>query len=119
MCQVLSIFSSLSISWPSFISKIYTYLSLFNFDISITAPECSFSFSWQKKWYLEECIPLMVAGCLLLVHLAKIGHKLIIKKKKSEFDLSCTCWTEWVSSGSRRRMNKRGDRWAIIAQAQV
>jgi hypothetical protein len=84
LAQVLAMFSSTKIVWPSFIKNLYNMLSLFNFNLNITAPECAFSIQFQYKWALTELIPIGLGSLFLLAHVLKIFQKRFIKKKKGE-----------------------------------
>ncbi len=41
--QVIAMFSSSKVRWPEFLKALFAYMSFFNFNIDVTAPECSVS----------------------------------------------------------------------------
>jgi hypothetical protein len=57
--QVLSMLASTRIQWPRIIYQLYQYLSIFNFNINLTAPECTFTF----VSVLESLEPVSVWVC--------------------------------------------------------
>jgi hypothetical protein len=68
--QVLALFASTSVTWPPLVLEIFRLLSLLNFNIDVTAPECLVpEFGYDTKWFLMEGIPLMMLLILVLIHL--------------------------------------------------
>jgi hypothetical protein len=57
--QVLSMFAAAKVDWPESIQKIYFYLSFFNFNLGITAPECAFTITYSSKWWITVCLPVV------------------------------------------------------------
>jgi hypothetical protein len=82
--QVLAIFAQTRIEWPQAILDIYEALSVFNLNIELTAPECSFNFGYETKWFLIQCIPLIGFGIFLLAHWGKYFHKRCIKNRRNK-----------------------------------
>jgi hypothetical protein len=69
--QVLSMFARSKIVWPGFIKDLFNILSVFNFNIEITAPECSIpDLSFAFKWTFTMLIPVGIGLVYLLVWLA-------------------------------------------------
>ena len=85
--QVLSIFANTQAQWPSAIIRIYTYLSLFSFNLNITAPECIFSISYSYKWFVVESMPLVALSMVGLVHMLTQCY-LLYKKKMGGKDIA-------------------------------
>jgi hypothetical protein len=79
--QVLSIFSSTRVEWPALIVQLYNFLSAFNFNLNITAPECAFTLRYRDKWLSFMVLPLIIASVLVLgflvkwVWLTKVQHR--------------------------------------------
>ncbi len=62
------------VKWPPTVKQFLQYLSVFNFNIDLTAPECSIpDVSFANKWQFTMAIPavavtfFVVAHCLLYV----------------------------------------------------
>lgn len=79
--QVLSIFATTAVRWPSLLDNFYTGASIFSFNVNLTAPECSFNMSYERKWWIIEITPLVVFAAFFLAHLGKYGYKRIFKKR--------------------------------------
>lgn len=61
--QVVSLFARARIRWPEELLKLFRFLSIFNLNIEITAPEClSPNISYPTKWYFIEGLPLFTFG---------------------------------------------------------
>ncbi|KAH8060947.1 calcium ion binding protein [Aureococcus anophagefferens] len=57
--QVLSVFASTDIKWPSALQDIYSALSLFSFDVvNIFPPECSVAVAYDVQWLGIQFAPL-------------------------------------------------------------
>ena len=77
--QVLAIFARIKVRWPLWMKQILQVLSVFNFNIDITAPECIIpEFDYKIKWILMMSAPLCFAGVLTLLALT-ISLKKCIK----------------------------------------
>jgi heme/copper-type cytochrome/quinol oxidase subunit 2 len=64
--QVLAIFARSKVQWPPFIREMFRWMSMFNLNIDITAPECTIpEVSYSMKWFAIQLLP--VAICILLV----------------------------------------------------
>ena len=68
---VLSIFASTRVTWPAAIESLYNYLSAFNFNLNITAPECSFTLRYRDKWLGFMAIPILILAVLALTFSGK------------------------------------------------
>lgn len=67
--QVLAMFASSRVEWPPLLKDIFNLLSLFNFDLGITAPECAIpDFGFERKWFSIEILPISLAGLFLIIH---------------------------------------------------
>ncbi|GMH50625.1 hypothetical protein TL16_g00827 [Triparma laevis f. inornata] len=78
--QVLSIFASTRVDWPADIERLYNYLSAFNFNLNITAPECSFTLRYRDKWLAFMCIPILIGSVLSIAFVVKYLHKRCIRR---------------------------------------
>ena len=78
--QVLAIFARLRIRWPPWMKNILEFMSIFNFNIDIAAPECLIQeFDYKTKWIIIMLLPLIFAGILLLIFLLVMCIKLVKK----------------------------------------
>ena len=69
--QVLSIFSGVRINWPGSMRTIFNWLSAFNFNIDLAAPECALtSINFKEKWFMIMGLPL---SCIVIFLIAYIG----------------------------------------------
>lgn len=81
--QILAIFRRSKVSWPPELLEIFRLLSVFNFNLDITAPECAIpDLSYGTKWSLVQVLPGAVACMLVAVHLCKLCYKRVIKGQK-------------------------------------
>ena len=48
--QVLSMFNALDFHWPPSVKETYNVVSLANFNLELTAPECSVKLGFETKW---------------------------------------------------------------------
>jgi hypothetical protein len=54
--------------WPSFIIEMFRIMSAFNFNVDITAPECSLkNLSYETKWWIIMFLPVAAAGIFFLI----------------------------------------------------
>lgn len=58
--QILALLSSTKTPWPQIIRDLYTWLSAFNFNINITAPECVFEVKFEDKWRMQIAFPFLL-----------------------------------------------------------
>ena len=75
--QVLSMFNALDFHWPPSVKDTYNAVSLVNFNLELTAPECSVSLGYEAKWwviYSRGCsTQLRPALCSLSCHVHVCG----------------------------------------------
>ena len=50
--QILALLSATKVTWPASVIALFTWLSAFNFNIDITAPECVFEVAYEVKWQM-------------------------------------------------------------------
>ena len=48
--------------WPASVSAVYRYMSIFNFSINLTPPECLFVVEYKVKWMFIEWFPTVMFG---------------------------------------------------------
>jgi hypothetical protein len=82
--QVVAMFAQTKISWPPAITAMYTWMSAFNLNLELMAPECSFEFDFESKWSLIQSIPLIGFAIFMTLHWGKWFHKRCIKNRRNK-----------------------------------
>ncbi|GMH57924.1 hypothetical protein TrST_g5907 [Triparma strigata] len=83
--QILALLSSTKTPWPQIVLDIYTWLSAFNFNINITAPECVFEIAYDDKWKMIMMIPVGLWAIVLVYNkLVWFYKKFIAHKNKKK-----------------------------------
>ena len=72
--QVLAIFASTEVEWPASVEAVYRYMSLFNFSINLTPPECLFEVSYKTKWLFIEWFPTVMFGTVALLFVSTTAY---------------------------------------------
>jgi len=76
--QILSIFASLRVKWPSWVKEVLQILSVFNLNIDIAGPECVFTdFDYKTKWMVTVLTPAIFGAVLFLMFIVIMLFKLI------------------------------------------
>jgi hypothetical protein len=65
---------------------LFKYLSAFNFNIDLAAPECTIQFTYDVKWFFIEGLPLGAMAIFVTLHLIKVVHKRIIKGRRKKLN---------------------------------
>jgi hypothetical protein len=61
--QVVAIFSQSNIAWPDSVEAIFKFLSAFNLNLDVIAPECALpGLTFSTKWGFIEILPLAMFG---------------------------------------------------------
>mgnify|MGYP005991323017 CR=1 FL=1 len=69
--QVLGLFARSKIEWPKILKDLFSYMSFFNFNLDLTAPEClAPSIDYRLKWIGTMVLPMAVFFLLLSVYVA-------------------------------------------------
>jgi len=69
--QVLGLFARSKIEWPKILKDLFSYMSFFNFNLDLTAPEClAPSIDYRLKWIGTMVLPIAVFVLLLAVYLS-------------------------------------------------
>jgi hypothetical protein len=64
--QVLGLFARSKIEWPLILKDLFSYMSFFNFNLDLTAPEClAPSIDYRLKWIGTMILPMAVFFLLL------------------------------------------------------
>jgi len=83
--QVLALFAQSKILWPPGMIKLFNFLSIFNFNIDISAPECLVpNLEYELKWWLTEMLPIAAALVLLFTHIWFTTYKFAKRGKKTK-----------------------------------
>jgi hypothetical protein len=87
--QVLALFAGSNIRWPSWMSRLFQILSIFNFNVDVTAPECLIpELPFFTKWMAMMGLPIFCAAALIIVWLVKLLWKLCCLGKRRWKDLN-------------------------------
>jgi hypothetical protein len=82
--QVLALLGKTRVSWPVAIEELLHWLSMFQFSLDITVPECSLpDLQYTTKWFAIEGLPLGILALMLLVHALQILRKCIMGRTKN------------------------------------
>jgi hypothetical protein len=81
--QVLSILAASNrIEWPPEVRSLFAFFSVFNLNLDLMAPECSFpTMDYRTKWNIIEVLPLMAISFFVVVHYIKWAHKKFVLKR--------------------------------------
>ena len=83
--QILALLSATKTPWPQVILDLYTWLSAFNFNINITAPECAFELAYEDKWRMILIMPgFLFIGVFVFNNVMILVNKLILNKHGKE-----------------------------------
>lgn len=75
--QVLAVFRSAKVKWPSFVKTLFNLFTIFNFDLDVASPECLIpDFTYEFKWVSSVLLPVGATGLLLLM----FGLSTLLKK---------------------------------------
>ncbi|KAA0148295.1 hypothetical protein FNF31_07438 [Cafeteria roenbergensis] len=79
--QVLALFARARVRWPNILKGLFRWLSAFNLNIELAAPECAIpEVTFSLKWFLVMALPVTAAGLLLSVFGASYAYKAFIKR---------------------------------------
>jgi hypothetical protein len=82
--QVLSIFARSKIAWPPAVERMLQLMSIFNINIEITAPECSFDITYELKWTITMLLPVLALTIFGLIHVfAYLRKRCILGQKEN------------------------------------
>jgi len=88
--QVLAIFSTSRIAFPDMLRNVFTFLSAFNLNLEITAPECMVpELAFGTKWAALMLLPLGALAILGVVHVALFLNKILCLSRRFA-DACCT-----------------------------
>lgn len=75
MCtQVLAIFAGTEVEWPASVQMLFRYMSLFNFSINLTPPECLLEVPYRTKWLAIEWFPSVLFGLVGLLFVSTLVY---------------------------------------------
>jgi hypothetical protein len=79
--QVLAMFARARVRWPPLLKGIFRWLSAFNLNIELAAPECAIpEVTYSMKWFLTICLPIAAIVVLGLMYLSGYAWKTFIKQ---------------------------------------
>jgi hypothetical protein len=82
--QVMSIFAATKIEWPWSILQFFKYLSIFKFNINITAPECAFVIQYQDKWMSIMAVPVTAMAVYYIFHAYMLITKYYFRGRRGQ-----------------------------------
>jgi hypothetical protein len=83
--QILALLSATKTPWPKVILTLYTWLSAFNFNINITAPECAFELAYEDKWKMIMVMPGFLLGLVVVYNVIRTFlNKVVLNKHGPE-----------------------------------
>ena len=59
--QILAVFATINLKWPSFVSNTLALLSVFNLNIDLLATDCSVQWDYHVKWGMAMGLPLVLS----------------------------------------------------------
>ena len=78
--QILAMFRRSNVDWPPELVTIFRYLSIFNFNLDIAAPECIVpNFEFETKWYLTQLLPWGPGVLFSIIVIIKLFWKRCVK----------------------------------------
>jgi len=81
--QVLAIFARSKVQWPAFIREVFRWMSMFNLNIDITAPECTVpEVSYALKWFAIQALPLLISMALVVSFASLYFYNVAVKGKR-------------------------------------
>lgn len=64
------------VQWPSYVEAVFHALSVFNFNIDLTAPECAFKgLSYELKWWISMQLPVGALTIFFLIFISNLLYK--------------------------------------------
>merc|ERR1711871_1341611 len=74
------------VAWPPILKAIFRFLSFFNLDMDVAAPECLVpDFDYRVKFFLTLLLPVFIAivlGCVYIGHI--IFQKVFLNRRKGD-----------------------------------
>jgi hypothetical protein len=78
--QVLAMFATAKVKWPAVIVELFRIMSVFNFNVDITAPECTLQqLTYETKWWIVMGLPLGAAVVFALIFTVNVAVKRLVK----------------------------------------
>jgi len=92
--QILALLSATKTPWPRVILDLYTWLSAFNFNINITAPECAFELAYEDKWRMIMIMPAFIMSGVVVYNYARIFLNKFVFNKHGK-DIYAHSYRSW------------------------
>jgi cysteine-rich repeat protein len=77
--QVNEIIGSFQVAWPDSLRRFFDIFSVFSFNVSLVAPECSGPFTYFDRWKLVAALPLVFAAFFGVVVLIVVAQSYIVR----------------------------------------
>ena len=78
--QIISVFARIDLEWTVVLETVYQFLTLVSFNLSLSAPECTFSLSdpWLFKWITAMTMPLVFVLIFAAMHLLSLAYRSLV-----------------------------------------
>ena len=85
--QVLAVFATANVEWPSSLVWVFNAVSSINLNIDVVAPECynDVSIPYRTKWILITALPVIMVFVLTVVFGIYAGYLYFVKHRKRGF----------------------------------
>ena len=85
----MAMFGNSKVTWPPMVKNFLAYLSFFNFNLDLTAPECSIPhITFSRKWVFTMLLPLAAGSLFLLMHILVYLKKRVILRRTKNLNLT-------------------------------
>ena len=85
--QVLALFSRSKVPWPTELMQLFRFMSIFSFNLELTAPECSVpDLEYTNKWYGTMLLPILAVSLFGIMHIAILFYKRCLKGRKKNLN---------------------------------
>ena len=79
--QVLALFARSKIEWPQLLKDLFSYMSFFNFNLDITAPECAMpELGYGTKWTAIMILPMAIFFLFWLMYICTLAYKRFVRR---------------------------------------
>ncbi|KAA0163243.1 hypothetical protein FNF28_04393 [Cafeteria roenbergensis] len=87
--QVLAIFARTRVRWPAFVRDLFRWLSAFNLNLELAAPECVLpEMTFALKWFMTMLLPLAAVIVLGLTFGAQVVYKRFVMGRRDWRELT-------------------------------
>ena len=85
--QVLALFSRSKVPWPMELLQLFRFMSIFSFNLELTAPECSVpDLEYSNKWFGTILLPILAITLFGIMHIVILFYKRCLKGRKKNLN---------------------------------